>query len=147
MPEKQDYNTKARQIILKYLEDKREGTVSAADILAHLEKNGLSVSHTTVYRYLNKLNAERKVLKFVEDETQVSVYQFIGTDKDCDEHIHIKCTVCGRLIHLDCGFMHDIKEHLYSSHGFELQCDGSILYGVCRECLQKNKIPYNVRHQ
>lgn len=137
MPEKQNYNTKARQVILQYLESRRESTVSAADIIEYLTCQGINVSHTTVYRFLNKLSAERKVLKFVEDETQVSVYQFIGAAKSCDEHIHIKCTVCGRLIHLDCGFMRDIKEHLYSQHGFELQCDGSILYGICRECSEK----------
>ena len=141
MPEKQNYNTRARQIILQYLESRRENTVSAADIMSHLSVQGLNVSHTTVYRYLNKLSAERKVLKFTEDGSQVSVYQFIGEKKSCDDHIHIKCTSCGKLIHLDCGFMHDIKEHLYSQHGFELQCGGSILYGICRECsLNHNRL-------
>lgn len=138
MPEKQNYNTKARKVILEYLESRGSNTVSAQDIISHLSDTGISVNPATVYRYLNKLTAEHSVLKFVEDETQVSFYQFIGKEKSCDRHIHIKCIKCGKLIHLNCSFMHDITEHLYTNHGFTLQCEKSILYGICRECEKIN---------
>lgn len=134
MPKRQSYNTKSRRYILDFLESSQESTVSAADITEYLAKMGITVNQATVYRYLNKLSDEKRLLKFTDDDTQKSVYRLIGEKNNCDEHIHIKCVKCGRLMHLECGFMHDIKKHLSENHGFELQCGGSILYGLCENC-------------
>lgn len=134
MAERQNYNTKARQYIVEYLEQQKENTVSANNIIEYLNRRGNSVNRATVYRYLNKLSEEHRVIKFVKDETQEAVYQFVTREKGCDEHIHIKCVECGRLIHLNCGFMSEIKNHLFEKHNFSLQCESSILYGVCEDC-------------
>ena len=134
MAEKHNYNTKARKYILEYLESCGDNTVCAADILDFLNKNGVSVNLTTVYRYLSKLTAEHKVIKITEAKSQKSVYQLIKHKKSCDNHLHIKCTKCGKLIHLDCGFIEQFREHILMDHGFFLECSGSILYGICDEC-------------
>lgn len=139
MSERQNYNTRARKYILDFLKSKQDSTVSAADITAHLNDMGAAVNQATVYRYLNRLSRENRVLKFTDSKTKKSVYRFVGTDSGCDGHIHIKCVSCGRLMHLECDFMDDIKSHLAEEHGFELKCDGSILYGICEECREKGK--------
>lgn len=139
MPERQNYNTKARKYILDFLKSRQESTVSAADITDHLNNMGAAVNQATVYRYLNRLSRENKVLKFTDSKTKKSVYRFVDADRGCDGHIHTKCVSCGRLMHLECDFMEDIKKHLYQDHGFLLQCDGSILYGICEECQEKVK--------
>ncbi len=138
MPERQNYNTRARKYILDFLLSRQDNTVSAADITAHLGRMGVTVNQATVYRYLNKLSEEKRVLKFTDEDTQKSVYRLIGEKNNCDEHIHIKCVRCGRLMHLECGFMHDIKKHLSERHGFALQCEGSILYGLCENCRKQD---------
>ena len=137
MNERQNYNTKARRFILDFLAEQK-GTVSASDIAQQLEKRGMTVNRATVYRCLNKLTAEKSLLKFTDGKTHKAVYRLADSDS-CDDHLHIKCTVCGKLIHLDCGFMHDIKKHLSERHGFTLDCDGSILYGICSDCKEKSK--------
>lgn len=137
MVEKRNYNTKSRRYINEYLYGKKESTVSATDIIEYLNSKGVAVNPATVYRYLNKLNLERKVIKFTDKETQTSVYQVISNNNSCDEHIHIKCKRCGKLSHLDCGFMEDFSNHLSDHHGFSLQCEGSILYGICKDCKDK----------
>lgn len=131
---KKDYNTKARKHILDYLESKSDTTVSVGDIMEYLKSLGENVNHTTVYRYLNKLNKENKVLKFTEDNGQKAVYQIRKHTHSCDGHIHIQCTKCGKLLHLDCDFMEDFKQHLKESHDFTLKCESSLLYGICSEC-------------
>lgn len=137
MPDKQSYSTKARKYILGYLEECGENTVSAADIINYLKEKNAAVNPATVYRCLNRLSEERRVLKFTDEKTQKSVYRFIGDARSCDEHIHIKCIHCGRVMHLECGFMKEIKEHLLKSHGFALRCEGSVLYGICRDCAEE----------
>lgn len=139
MSERQNYNTKSRKYILDFLKSRGDGTVSAADITEHLEKMGAAVNQATVYRYLNRLCRENLLLKFTDSKTKKSVYRFVGIDSGCDGHIHIKCVSCGRLMHLECDFMEDIKRHLAEEHGFLLLCDGSILYGICDECRKKEE--------
>ena len=40
------------------------------------------------------------------------------------------------IYHLDCHFMDEVRAHLMAEHGFTLQCEGSVLYGLCRHCAQ-----------
>lgn len=137
MKNRQVYNTKSRKLILDYLESKIDTTVSVADIIEHLKMMGESINPTTVYRYLNKLTEEKKVLKFSEDEGNKAVYQMVRHTHSCHGHIHIQCTKCGKLLHLDCDFMDDFISHLKKEHNFSLKCESSLLYGICSECSEK----------
>ena len=118
------YNTKTRQLILDYLINNRQHAVSASNILEHLEAEGASPNPTTVYRYLDKLAGEQRIMKYVADKGEKAVFQYV------DE---------GRIYHLDCHFMDEVRAHLMAEHGFTLQCEGSVLYGLCRRCAQQNE--------
>lgn len=128
------YNTKARKYILEFLNQNETTTVSVNDILEYLKENGIIVNFTTVYRYLNKLTVENKVIKFTGKDGSQAVYKIAETEKTCHNHLHVQCTECGRLIHLDCEFMEELKEHLSKDHGFFLECSGSVLFGICNNC-------------
>lgn len=128
------YNTRTRQLILDYLTANRRHAVSAADIVAHLEAEGERTNPTTVYRYLDKLAGEHRVMKYVAGKGERAVYQYADEAHHCHEHIHLKCVRCGEIFHMDCHFMDEVRQHLQAEHGFTLQCEGSILYGVCRRC-------------
>lgn len=138
MVENRSYNTKSRKYIMEFLQSNSATTVAVSNILEYLSSKGISVNFTTVYRYLNKLANERKIIK-ITDESGKAVFQFVGNKNSCSEHIHIKCTHCGKLEHIECDFMEHIKKHLYEGHGFTIKCDGSILYGICADCKNKNK--------
>lgn len=44
----------------------------------------------------------------------------------------------GKVVHLDCNFMDELKEHLFRNHGFRLQCSGDMLHGICKDCENKS---------
>jgi len=67
------YNTKTRQLILDYLINNRQHAVSASNILEHLEAEGASPNPTTVYRYLDKLAGEQRIMKYVADKGEKAV--------------------------------------------------------------------------
>lgn len=138
MPRAHGYNTKTRQLILAYLQENQRHAVSAANILQYLEDNGLPTSPTTVYRYLDKLAAEKHIMKYVADKGEKAVFQYVDEGSYCQSHLHLKCIECGQIYHLDCGFMDEVRQHLMSSHGFALECNGSILYGTCARCREKH---------
>ena len=60
-----------------------------------------------------------------------------GEEKKCTEHLHLKCIRCGKVVHLDCDFMDEFKEHLYKDHGFRLHCSGDMLHGIFQDCENK----------
>ena len=94
----------------------------------------VKVNTTTVYRYLDKLCAEHVVIKYPDLNSDKAVFQFAGEEKKCTDHLHLKCIRCGKVVHLDCDFMDELKEHLFQEHGFRLQCSGDMLHGICKDC-------------
>ena len=128
------YNTRTRQLILDYLINNCQHAVSASNILEHLEAQGASPNPTTVYRYLDKLAKDGTVIKYVAEKGCQAAYQYVEPGRGCEQHLHLKCVKCGKIIHLECHFMEEISHHIEESHGFTLQCKNSILYGVCKEC-------------
>lgn len=131
------YATASRKRILDFLKQSSDRTVTAAEIGSYLKENDSEVNITTIYRYLDKLEREGTVLKYVAEKGNQAVYQYVEIGHRCEEHLHLKCMECGRIIHLECSFMEEIAEHIEKDHGFLLQCKNSILYGTCEECRKK----------
>ncbi len=121
---KASYTTSARTQLLTLLQQHAERTVTAAELAAAVDAN-----KTTVYRNLDRLAAEGVVMCY-GDRT----YQYVGEQPGCHGHLHLKCAACGRVYHLDCGFMEEIRHHIAGAHHFALQCEGSVLYGHCENC-------------
>lgn len=128
------YATTSRKNMQSFLEKNRDRTVTVSDIDAYLRENNCEVNITTIYRYLDKLTKEGKVIKYVAEKGSQATYQYVEQGHQCDSHLHLKCVRCGRIIHLECGFMDEISKHIFKDHGFELQCKNSILYGICKSC-------------
>lgn len=128
------YATASRKKILDYLKQNSDRAVSANNILLYLKSCDSEVNITTIYRYLDKLAKEGTVMKYVAEKGGQAVYQYVELGHHCEEHLHLKCVNCGKIIHLECEFMDEICEHILLDHGFELQCKNSILYGTCKEC-------------
>ena len=127
-----EYATKQREAILSFLRENNAHT-TASDILYHLREQGYQVSTATVYRTLEKFEAEGVVKKMVIGEGTGACYQFADSE-GCAEHFHLKCVKCGRLIHLSCEFMHEMEKHIFDDHGFTVSSGRTIIYGVCQSC-------------
>lgn len=134
------YNTKNRRVILDYLKENHAVMVSVQDILGFLKENGIIVNRSTVYRYLNQLCADGFIMKYVDNVEGKTVFQYVEGQHACSGHIHLKCVKCNSIIHLECEFMEEIQEHLKKEHQFNLQCEGSVLYGICNHCKNKMQI-------
>ena len=92
------------------------------------------VNITTIYRYLDRLEKDGTVIRYVSGQGSQAAYQYVEQGKGCCDHLHLQCVKCGRIYHLDCAFMKEISEHIEKDHGFELQCRNSVLYGICKDC-------------
>ena len=134
---RKSYKTGNRARIMDYLKAAGDKPVSVSQIRTHMEEIHFPVSPTTIYRYLEKLEADGNVVRYAADESGKATYQYTEQSHQCDRHLHLKCTGCGAIEHLDCGFMEEIAEHIATEHGFLLQCRNSVLYGLCGRCRNK----------
>lgn len=132
--DKMSYNTKQRDEIVEFFGRHRGDCFTAKDIIKSGE---ISVGEATVYRTLSKL-ANQGVLKRYTGDGAGASYQ-LNEGESCNSHFHLKCESCGRLIHMDCGFMADMKKHIESSHDFTVDIGKTVIYGLCGECGSKGK--------
>jgi Fur family ferric uptake transcriptional regulator len=127
------YNTQQGKLILDYLASTGDSHVTVHQILRHFEDEGADIGQTTIYRHLEKLAEDGKVRKYVLSEGKSACYQYINQEA-CREHFHLKCEVCGGLIHLDCDFLNVIQRHVRENHDFEINMLKTVFYGKCEKC-------------
>jgi len=137
MARSEGYKTKNRQQILEFLKTQKDRSVSVSEIKRCMTETGCKVNLSTIYRYMDKLVEEGSVLKYSIDKGEKASFQYIEPEHNCHCHLHLQCVKCGKIIHLNCGFMEEIETHIGKYHGFTIQCDNSVLYGVCQECKEK----------
>lgn len=129
-----EYKTKTGEVILAYLESKKDSAVSVMDISCELEKHGVKTNITTVYRQLDKLVQAKKVMVHSAEDGKKSMYQYIAGAENCLSHLHIECIKCHRIIHLDCGESKEFTSHIEAEHGIILDFEKTVLYGCCKDC-------------
>lgn len=136
--EQMGYNTKQQEIILSCLKQSHGEHMTADDIYLCLKENGNPVGKTTVYRHLEKLTEQGVIRRFTIGDSSSACYQYAGDSKCCD-HYHLKCSSCGKLIHIECEFLDELAKHIYDDHKFILDGSKTVLYGLCEDCAGKEK--------
>lgn len=128
------YKTKQRALVESVLRDNAGRHFTVEEVVELLEKEGSHVGRTTVYRCLEKLIDEGNVQKYSASAGESACYQYLGGGH-CHEHFHLKCTSCGKLIHIECGHIGELSEHIAAEHGFKVDKLKTVLYGLCEECV------------
>ncbi len=129
------YNTQQRELILGLLKENAGRHLTAEEIETMTRRGGKPVGKSTVYRYLDKLVSQGAVRKYIAEEGKSACYQYTGA-APCKNHYHLKCSACGRLLHVECEFLDEVGAHVLEHHGFVLSEEKTILYGLCRECVE-----------
>lgn len=131
---KNTYNTKSKKVILEYLSNNMNTAYSIKDIQKYLNSVKLTMNITTIYRNLEKLYKDNYLMKYISNGGKNITYQYVNSIDNCITHLHIQCIKCGKIIHLDCSYMKQIENYVLDIHKFRLDCEKSILYGLCEKC-------------
>lgn len=129
-----EYRTKYRDWMQKYFAAHADEKVRARDVYEKMTAEGLSINLATVYRNLDRFEKENVLKGHKTAGEDEKFYQYMRPKMDCESHLHLLCSRCGKIIHLNCGFMNEISQHLMEEHGFAIDCGQSMLVGLCREC-------------
>lgn len=136
------YKTEGRQKLLSFLLNHPDKQYTVDEIREELSRINededrltppKAIGKSSLYRQLAELCDDGTVRKFRAEAQASFVYQFVG-QTDCGHHFHLKCLVCGRLVHLECKLSDELLEHIREEHGFRVDSGRSILYGCCEDC-------------
>ena len=134
------YHTEQKKILIEFMTENRERELTVDEITAGLEKCAVSSSkipgRSTVYRLINRLVEEGKIRRFVKADSRKATYQLVACEH-CDLHLHLKCTDCGKLFHMDESISDELIKRISACSNFSVSEEESVLYGVCASCNRK----------
>lgn len=125
------YSTEQRNILLTFLQTNPDTVFSAKQITQSLaDKN---ISRSAVYRNLAQLESAQKIKRVAKNGSREAFYQFYDT-QCCRNHIHLSCTKCGKIYHMEGKDADRLSQMLDGNEGFELNKSETVIYGLCKEC-------------
>lgn len=127
----QEYNTKQKTILINFLKNNTNRQFSINEIAKGVENSGIGKS--TVYRQMSNL-LEEGIVRRYRGQGKTVVYQYADKDMGCHKHFHLKCSDCGKIIHLDCHHIMNLMGHITEEHGFSIDMANTVLYGRCNGC-------------
>lgn len=133
------YNTQQKKYLLDFLASHSGSAFSADEIVTALENSGIDApGRSTVYRLINKLCEDGTVKRFVPDGAKRFLYQIAGGE-ECHHHLHLKCTECGRLLHMPDDRTDDVLKMVFGDCDFSVDREQTTLFGCCGECRRKDE--------
>ena len=129
------YNTRQRNKLLEYMQTVPGEHFTAKDVCGYFQTCGTPIGVATVYRQLERMVEEGIVNKYIIDANSPACFEYVDREHNCTEEcFHCKCEKCGKLIHLHCEELVQIRSHLKEEHHFTLDPLRTVFYGLCEEC-------------
>jgi Fur family ferric uptake transcriptional regulator len=129
------YNTKQKKQLADFFKNNTSKQLSVNEIVMGICPNGSGKS--TVYRLISKMVEDGTLIRLRGDDGKSILYQYAGEETGCAEHFHLKCTECGKLIHLDCKHIDHLRQHIQLEHEFSIDMISTVIYGTCKDCREK----------
>lgn len=130
------YSTKQRSTILSLFESNPEKSFTADEVCGMLTAEDTSVNRSTVYRNLDAFVRCGSLKKEPSVEDSRNRYKYNAT-AHCSGHLHLACSSCNEIIHLDEEQSEALAKALKADCGFLLDNDSTVITGVCEKCAGK----------
>lgn len=131
------YKTEQKKIVADFFGENRERALTvdeAADgIAVYCAGRGLAApGKSTVYRLVSKMCEEDILRRFAREDKRF-VYQ-LAACPESEPHLHMKCTDCGRLFHMQHSASDKLMREIMRDNGFSVNEEQTVLYGRCSDC-------------
>ncbi len=129
-----EYKTRSRTLILDYLKENADRRFTVGDIYKQINESDSGINRATVYRNLDRLCQQGKLLRYKDTDSDACYYQYSDEHDNCDSHLHAKCSECGKIFHIESEFAREFEGHMQSEYGIDVDCSKTIIVGKCDEC-------------
>ncbi len=133
------YRTEQKKILTEFLSSHRDESFTVDEIELNLRlEHGENIhlpGRSTIYRLIYRLESEGQVRKFIKPNERKASYQFFDGGH-CDSHLHLKCTDCGKLLHMEESVSEELIKQISRFNDFSID-EETVLYGRCALCNKK----------
>ncbi len=131
------YKTHQKEMLLDFLKNHPEKQFSVEELSEEMEKLfNDAPGKSTVYRLIGQLVDKGTVKRFVKGNSRQFLYQIAGSE-ECHHHLHMKCTGCGKLLHMKHSLSEQVLSEILGESDFTVNTDSTTLFGHCRDCKLK----------
>lgn len=130
------YQTEQKRVLLAYMKAHSEESFTIEELCERLKQEmalTAAPGKSTVYRIMPKLVEEGLVKRFVKGNGRKFLYQMV-CGEHCDRHLHMKCSVCGKLYHMEDTESEALFWQVMRKHHFQLDEGRTVLFGQCEGC-------------
>ena len=136
------YLTQQKRSLLRFLTQNSERAFTVEEItegMKNKEDNGASddssraPGKSTVYRLITRFVEEGTVKRFERGHSRRFAYQIVSGER-CHFHLHMKCSSCGKLFHLDEGVSDELLHKIKRLCNFSISETDTVLFGLCGKC-------------
>ena len=106
--------------------------VSAEEIYKDLVASGDDVGLATVYRVLAQFEQAGIIIHHHFDADRATYELAKG-----NHHDHLVCVKCGKVVEFSDAAIEREQHTIAKKHGYELSDHIMVLYGICRECRER----------
>ena len=132
--------TRQRHLVLSVLEENSGRHMTAEDIYELVAEDYPDIGLATVYRALQLLWDMQLVDRISFDDGCVRYeigHLFKGEAKH--NHHHLICRKCNKVIPFGDDLLDDLEHHIEEATGFHVLDHELKFFGLCRECMKKEK--------
>ena len=130
------YKTEQRTRLYELLKANPHRFFTAKEIAAELAPYNVSIS--AVYRNLAVLTEDGVVKKTLKKNSRESMYRYADNDS-CRDEIHLTCTNCGRVFHMDHAQAKRLEDALAQNEEFQIDKLKTVVFGLCKDCRAKQR--------
>ena len=126
--------TKQKQEFKRFLEINKDKEMTVAEMAELLKASGSDMGIATVYRAVNRLEAEGLLIKTVSGNGGKAAYRYASSDESVRSIHRVFCTCCGKTADLTYKFTDKLEKNVSDTTGFSLTDHQIMFYGLCSEC-------------
>lgn len=135
------YQTEQKRILLAYMKAHSDQPFTIEELCGKMKEELELPSvpgKSTVYRLMPELVEEGLVKRFVKANSRKFLYQMVCGDH-CNRHLHMRCSVCGKLYHMEDKESEELLLQVMKKHHFQIDEGKTVLFGQCESCCGQEK--------
>ena len=129
------YQTRQLAALMACIRSHHDGYLTVKGLMEQLDEAGSPMGLATIYRQMEKLEQQGLVHRVASDEQNGACWKYCGVDHG-GACVLVKCECCGIIAHMSCDELPALYHHLQSHHGFTVNPNRTLLYGICQSCAQ-----------
>ena len=124
------YNTEQKRLLVDFFKNNPDSSYTVEEIV---KKTGDKLAKSTVYRLIVRLTEEGILKRMTRGNSRTFVYQMIAGE-NCHTHLHLRCTDCGRVIHMKESLSNELLAAIRQENSFFVSEKETLILGKCALC-------------